>query len=101
MNGVKRLFVLFVQRFWKSEIFLKWIIKKKILLEQSEFTQLWKMNVLTKLNLSLGKLGDDAKKERLHFWENRKSVWSGRFYSKGIRIAGDSDLEESFGKKKS
>lgn len=29
MNGVKRLFVLFVQLFQKSEVFLKWIIKKK------------------------------------------------------------------------
>lgn len=34
------------------------------MLEQSEFMQLWKINVLTKLNLSLGKLGDNEKKER-------------------------------------
>lgn len=38
------------------------------------------------------------KRERLHFEENRKSVRSGKFWNKAIRLSGDSDLEKGIEK---
>lgn len=99
MNSIKRFFVQFVKLFCKSEKILKWIIfKKSSHYRDLNSCQLWKMSMLTKLNLNLGKQDNTAGKERLHFGGSRKSVRSVKFWSKAIRISGNSDLEKGLEK---
>lgn len=62
--------------------------------------QLWKINVLTKLNLSLGKLGDNEKKERGYILGKTGSLLEvADFRARALEFLGIVTLKRALGKK--